>query len=680
MMNSFLLKIQAVTLALALISTAGVNAEEVMLMTEGVEIARPKDGDWARAQIEAMDGKGGLKAGQRKFFQRLKADPEFAAEWNRKVEANLAKLKVQPDPVEPAVDQREHKYDIELIRGGAKKIDEIIDAKLQSEGLAFNAPATDEQFLRRIYLQAAGRIPTHEEATAFLEDNSSNKREALIDDLLLRADYRMQMFNYFSDMLRMKEMHPLQGDSAGYQLWVMRQLAVNRPWDEIVYELLSARGTLVTNPEVGWMFRDRGMDLDRLANTMTTFMGAAVGCAQCHDHPTEDWSQKEFYELASYFGSLNIPAYGAKGFGNSRESKSSAAPSIAFVMHEPDRALTYPEDWAYDNAEPGATVLPKFPFYQSLVRESSDPSDRQTIFARWMTHPENNQFAATIANRLWRKAFGKGIIEPVNEMDDLDLASNKALMRYLAKVIQQIDFDLMTFQRVIYNTRAFQAQTSLTPERGSQYHYPGPIIRRMTAEQAWDSFVTLRHGGEVNDHVRPRHLEARQYDVFQPAALVDLKFPGSVENKASYVPLLAEAAKIRLKYKGDYARAMKQTPEFRRASELRLPAPESHFLRQFGQSPRSVADEGTREGTIPQALMMMNGTELERQVFANPESHFYELAAEHSDFEKQIDSIYLSFLGRPATDDERELIASSELPIDEIAWTLANTREFIFVQ
>ena len=126
------------------------------------------------------------------------------------------------------------------------------------------------------------------------------------------------------------------------------------------------------------------------------------------------------------------------------------------------------------------------------------------------------------------------------------MASNEELMRYLTQLMQKLNFDLMAFQRVIYNTRAFQAQSSSPPPQGKRYQFPGPIMRRMTAGQTWDSFVTLRYGEEVNDHVSPRHLKARQYDVFQPGALIDLKFPGSVENKASYVPLLEEAAKVRL--------------------------------------------------------------------------------------------------------------------------------------
>ncbi|MEM1294927.1 MAG: DUF1549 domain-containing protein [Verrucomicrobiota bacterium] len=684
-MKNHLFEIQGLMLIALTFGSNLTTAQEAMMdggMTNALEIPRPKDGDWARAKIEAADGKGGLKAGQRQFLQRLKSDPEFAANWNRQVEENLTKIRTKPELVKPAIDQREHKHDIQLIHVAAKKIDQIIFTKLKSEGKTFNPKSSDKEFVRRIYILAAGRIPTHAETLAFLEDNSLAKRANLIDDLLLRPDYRLQMFNYFTDMMRIKEMHPLKGDSAGYQHWMMQQLAINRGWDEIVYELLSAQGTLVTNPAVGWMIRDQGMDLDRLANTMTTFMGAAVGCAQCHDHPSEDWTQKQFYELTSFFGSLKIPGYGAKGFGSSRESKSTAAVSIAYVMNDDDRFLTYPEDWAYTDADPGAKVIAKFPTYENLItsRELDDPKQHQQVFARWMTHPHNGQFAATIANRLWRKAFGSGVIEPIDELDDIDAASNPELMRYLAKMIRQVDFDMMAFQRVIYNTQAFQAEASLTPPQGFRYQFQGPIMRRMLAEQVWDSFVTLRYGETVNDHIRPRDLEARQYDVFEPGALAKLEYPGNVANKASYVPLLEEAAKLRLKHKGEWMKALKKTTGFKRASELRLPAPESHFLRQYGQSAKLMADKGTREGTIPQALMMMNGQELQRQVFSNPQSHFYQLAAKHSSSGAQIDSLYLSFLGRHATDDEKRIISRNDLPISEIAWILANTREFIFVQ
>lgn len=152
-------------------STTTLNKESHPYVVEENEReieSTPQSRNWAQEAIESLEKVERLKAGHRKFLQKLKSDPAFAAEWNRQVEANLAKLKETPDEVSPAVDQRQHQYNVQTISEAAKQIDQLIQVKLNSQGMTFNPPTSDEHFLRRNYLQAAGRIPTHEGALTFL--------------------------------------------------------------------------------------------------------------------------------------------------------------------------------------------------------------------------------------------------------------------------------------------------------------------------------------------------------------------------------------------------------------------------------------------------------------------------------------------------------------------------------
>ena len=165
--------------------------------------------------------------------------------------------------------------------------------------------ASDEQFLRRVYLDVAGRIPTADEASAFLSSNTPNKRAQIIDALLLSADYRSQSFNWLADMLRVKDKIGRGSPTFTYQEWLKERIAKNGAWNDTVYQMMTAEGRLVTNGAAGYLLRDSAMPLDNLSNTLTTFLGANIACAQCHDHTMAPWTQKQFYEMAAFFGDID---------------------------------------------------------------------------------------------------------------------------------------------------------------------------------------------------------------------------------------------------------------------------------------------------------------------------------------------------------------------------------------
>ncbi|MEM1297591.1 MAG: DUF1549 domain-containing protein, partial [Verrucomicrobiota bacterium] len=173
----------------------------------------------------------------------------------------------------------------------AKYIDQLIAAKLKETGQAPLPPANDEVFLRRIYLDLAGRIPSYEEAEAFLSDSDPDKRANLIDTLLDSPAYVSNYLNFWSDILRIRSKLTKNNSGQPYHDWVRKALMQNKPYDQFVSELITARGYLWENGAAGFYIRDNGMPLDHLAMASQVFLGTQLQCAQCHDHPYDDWTQ-----------------------------------------------------------------------------------------------------------------------------------------------------------------------------------------------------------------------------------------------------------------------------------------------------------------------------------------------------------------------------------------------------
>lgn len=620
-------------------------------------------------------------------------------------EENVQKWIEKPAPFREPEFKRVHQYDQSQIQRHAKAIDDLLSQQLRERGQDFNELTSDQQFVRRVYISIAGRIPTAEESQKFLSDKRTNKRPALIDELLLSEDYPLQMFNWLADMLRVQDLKSNQGGTESYQQWLIDQMAANRPWRQVVYDLLTAEGDLVSNPAVGWLVRDSGMPLGSLSNTLTTFMGAKVSCAECHDDPNGGYTRRQFYEMASFFGSTDFPGRNVR-----------AVPKILkeryhYVKTRPDQFLTYPSDYPSSDFKANERVTPAFVLRLDsaprLKGTSSNPLGRED-FAQWMTNKNNQQFAATIANRLWAKLYGLPVKTPVTEMDDLEATegNNPRLLRVIAQIMQDVDFDLMAFQRVLYNTRAFQAQASATPELGSAYLFPGPILRRMTADEAWDSVVTLVKGNQVNDYHRSRRaypwsmdvlkegaieylLELKQTPVGQEVASVsgqkaemeDKKQKRAPTREIEFSPTISRASALQRELMGTVKSKKEQSDHedpFVRASELNQPEAEKHFLRQFGQADRELANTTTLEGNIPQALMLMNGSV--GQTLGSSTSYVMKRAAASSSKDGQVSYIYLSFLSREPTMPERDFIRSENISLQDLCWMLMNTHEFMFIQ
>ncbi len=617
----------------------------------------------------------------------------------------------------------------------AQKIDEIVAYGLKAKGVQPNALASDEQFCRRVYLDLAGRIPTREETMAFLADSSSSKRAKVIDKLVTSEGFNSRMFNYFSDMLRMADTAQ-KAKFFTYEEWFKEQLGKNRPYNEIVFDMMTASGKLLENGASGYLIRDKGMRLDNLSVTMSTFLGANVACAQCHDHPFADWTQRQFYQMAAFFGSTETYSRPQKGrmTGSAMmeltEQEQKAAKKIfqvngLQVYETGGNEVELPDDYRYKDGKAGDRIAPKLVSWpgntdvrllatndpalrvkittatealyrnvEASLKKTNDAENTRLTFAKWMTSPANPRFAMTISNRLWKLVFGVAVKEPISDIDDTNDSYNPMLLGHLANEMVRLKFDIRAFMRLLCNTQTYQREAAtgqITP--GEPYYFPGPILRRMSAEQAWDSCVTLAIGNRVDDFKLKR---AQTYaDIFDlkdnvTAAVIREKLErmrgsarifGGNKTKPGRPRRPGQMMDSDMEDVDHDRPKMLEGQILARASELPQPEADQHFLRMFGQSDRQIQDTNTEEGNIPQVLMLMNGHA--QSVLRNPKSLVLTTALKQAAPEKQIESLYYSFFTRRPSAAEikiaNEALAGG-MTIADLTWVLFNSREFVFIQ
>jgi hypothetical protein len=589
------------------------------------------------------------------------------------------------------------------IREAASRIDGLLAGHWQEHGVSPSRPLADEAFVRRVYLEIGGRIPTHDEVVAFLDSAAVDKRGDLVDTLLESPDYVSHFYNYWADILRLQERPDKHLVFEPYLHYVKEAIRTNKPYDAWAHEMLTANGRLWENPAVGFQLRDEGMPLPYVDNTVRVFLGTQIGCAQCHDHPFDHWTQHEFYELAAFTAGTQtrpgdgqgkkqkrLPVQGAGELARAaralqlanrdRNQRNKAAvaqylranvTSVAFA----DKNLLLPHDYQYDDAKPLAAVSPQVLWGE--VPPSARAADGREQFAAWIVSRDNRQFARTIANRLWKKLMGAGLVEPADDFKEDNPASFPALLEHLTDEMLRLEFDLREFVRLVVSTEAYQRRAVLHDAMSATpFRFTGPALKRLTAEQLWDSILTLvaRNPWAV---ARPTTQEV--------AAVLDLNL---LTASLTDVDRGLEAFAARYG-KGSAKRRMMEICGYRglelvRASELPAPLPLGHFLRQFGQSDRETIEGGRTVATVPQILAMFNGPITHAMLERG--SVIYDEVTSHAPREA-IDVVFLSVLSRRPSADERTLAVQEVMSAEDraagcgnVIWALLNTREFLFIQ
>ncbi|MEQ9409533.1 MAG: DUF1549 and DUF1553 domain-containing protein [Fuerstiella sp.] len=483
-------------------------------------------------------------------------------------------------------------------------IDRLVWDKLQRLGIQPSDTASDAEFLRRAFLDTIGTLPTTDEARRFLSDTSPGKRADLIDRLLARDEYSIYQSLKWADLLRL-DGNALGPESAiGFHRWLRKQFRDNRPYDEFVQDILTARGsTQSESPAALYLTLNEPKELGSSISQL--FLGVRIECAECHHHPFEKWSQEDFYSFAGLFTSVrqkNLPG-GAKA-----------------IMATAGADLKHPK-----TSEP---VMAKG-LGESRAADAELPIDRRQHLAEWITRDSNPYFARTIVNRTWAAYFGRGLVDPVDDLRATNPASNEPLLTALADHLRESDYDLKTLQRTILESHTYQLSSTPTASNAEdEQNFSRVSYRAVPAEVLLDAICQVTGTKE--------------------------KFNGW--------PVGARAIEV---------------------WDNRMP---SYFFRIFGRPTRTTvcACERGDAPSISQALHLMNSPEISDKV-AHRHGRARQLADSSLTPDDIIDELYLATLSRFPGEAERELMqeAFSASPdrrsvVEDLMWTLLNTKEFLF--
>ncbi|MBL8993411.1 MAG: DUF1549 domain-containing protein, partial [Spirochaetia bacterium] len=322
--------------------------------------------------------------------------------------------------------------------------------------------------MRRLYLDLAGRVPTYEEAVAFLESKEADKREKLVYSLLQSEWYVSHFYNYWGSLLRV--MTYMNGmPDGGYEHWVKQALRENMPYDVMVRKLVTASGSALENGAVGFVIRDREQGiLDHVSQTSQVFLGSQIGCAMCHNAKFEKWKQREFYSFSAYFSEINIRKDGDIAKAMKLKMNGATAQEVSRIYYDlnhlpfviedkPGKQLKLPLDYVYEPQDAGKPVRPAVLYGKSPDAQPTET--RRQSFAKWLTAPENPNFTKVIANRLWGKVFGTALIEPVNDVSENNPAVYPEVMDEVGKIMVELGYDMRAYIASLVMTRAYQRDT-----------------------------------------------------------------------------------------------------------------------------------------------------------------------------------------------------------------------------
>ena len=518
----------------------------------------------------------------------------------------------------------------------------------------------DVTFLRRVFLDTIGLPPTAIEIREFLADARPNKRAILVDRLLERPEFVDYWTHWLCDLLqnRKERDHDIRGAKGVRALhrWVREQVAKKRSWKEIASAVLTAKGSCNEHPAVGYFIvtvGEKEAETSEITDSVAqAFLGTRIGCARCHNHPLEKYTQDDFYHFAGFFSRVALdrrpPEQEATElFAESRhwmnlrqqiKQEQDKLPSLQGqekpLQDQQKRIADLEKQLAEAPKSPvqvrqprTGVMLPPQPLDHAAVKVApgEDPRD---AFVQWMTSPSNPAFSGAMVNRLWKQFLSVGLVEPVDDLRATNPPSNQPLWDYLNREFVHSDYDLRHVMRLILNSQTYQSgsMTSESNVRDSRF-YSHFYARRLPAEVLLDSL------SQATD---------------QP------------ESFAGY-PLGVRAI---------------QVPD---------PFAESHFLTTFGRSPRTTACacERGNEVTLPQLLYLQNGEGLTKKL-KSPEGRLMTLLSTQADNNVVLDELFLGTVCRLPTATDRETIQQllhttdrTELFAD-VCWALLNTKEFAF--
>ena len=503
-------------------------------------------------------------------------------------------------------------------------IDELVLAQLQKLRLRPSPPADDTTFVRRAFLDTIGRLPTPDEARSFADDTAPDKHARLADSLLARPEFVDYWSYKWADILLVTSSKLRPEPLRAYAGWIRAQVAANRPWDEVVTDLVTAKGSSTENGATNFFAVHQ--DPETMAeNVSQAFLSLSINCAKCHNHPLEKWTNDQYYAFANLFSRVR-----AKGWGG--DPRSGDGQRTLYL--EPRGDLIQPRT---GRPQPPAPL-------DAPALDPDAPGDRREALARWLTAPDNPYFARAIANRLWANFLGTGLVEPVDDLRVSNPPSNAPLLDALAGFLTARKFDLKALMREILVSHTYRRSGEALPEnRDDTRHYARFQPRRLSAEVLSDAITDVTQVG----------------DSFTELALND----GSTEATKAYAPGT-------------------------RALQLNDSAVKNYFLKTFGRNARDITCECERSNqpSLVQVLHLANGSTINDKLAA-PEGRVSSLLARNLTPEEIVDELWWLSLSRPPHDPERAAAAAvlaaappddRRAAVEDLLWSLLTSREVLF--
>lgn len=504
-------------------------------------------------------------------------------------------------------------------------IDEHVFNKLVALRIEPADLSGDAEFLRRVFLDTIGILPTPTEVREFLADKRPERRARLIDSLLHRPEFVDYWSLQLGDLLqnRKERDHDVRGPKGvqAFHEWLRRQVAANRPWDELARDVLTAGGSANDQPAVGYFIVTVGEHQEAQRSEVTAsvaqaFLGTRIGCAQCHNHPLEKYTQDDYYHFAAFFSRIRLERHDLK----------SGKPTLLHVRGKDPKEN--------ETKAPVGVVQPRTgQFLKPQPLDRSTPAiapgdDPRVPLAAWITDPKNEYFSGSMVNRMWRHYLGVGLVEPVDDLRASNPPTNPALWAALNKEFVAHRFDLRHIMRLILNSRTYQLASATRPgNRGDTRFYSHYYARRLPAEVLLDA---LSQSTGVPD-----------------------QFPGY--------------------------------PLGLRAGQLPDPGLSSYFLSLFGRSDRVTACACERNGevTMPQLLHLQNGASVVQKIQSG-NARLARLLKMNKSQDDIIEELFLASLSRSPSDTERTAIREAfrdggkEEALRDLFWALLNSKEFSF--
>lgn len=501
-------------------------------------------------------------------------------------------------------------------------IDELVIKQLQRLNLPPSPQSNDADFIRRAFIDTIGTLPQPAEVESFVADQSPDKRNKLIDDLLNRPEFVDYWTYKWSDLLLVNGALIRPQAVKAYHEWIHNHVKQNSPWDQMVRELITAQGSSIENGATNFYAIHQDPE-SMTENVSQAFLGLAIGCAKCHNHPLEKWTNDQYYAMANFFSRVR-----AKGWGGATSTGDGIR--TLFVATEGD--LVQPLS---------GKPQPPTPLDGTPI-DINAPEDRRVYLANWLTSKENQLFSRSITNRVWANYFGVGLVESVDDMRESNPASNEELLAAASDYLVEQQFDLKALMRVILQSAAYQRSSQPLPgNKDEKRFYSRYYPRRMMAEVLLDAISQVT---DVPD-------EFNQY--FEPNP-----------QKTDFYPKGTRAIQL---YDSSVISYFLKT--FGRNERM-----------------ITCECERTEEPTMVQVLHLSNGDTINDKL-KTKESRVTKLLAEKKSDEELISAIYMLCLSRqPTKKEETELTkllaetppAEKRQAVEDLFWGILSSREFLF--